>query len=122
MQSRAVSASFVGNGPVLPNLERGKDGYGATKYPMPISKMILMCVIENERRDDEPDPTDQLSKFLPFGRDDNFRLGKCAHSKLSQCGVQNNDGDKGLIVKPRRKADGRSQATDRRRLSTSGAT
>jgi hypothetical protein len=104
-EPRKLLASFVGNAPVLPNLERGKDRYGAAKYPMPISEMILMRIVENERRDDEPSPTDQLSEFLPFAKDDNFQLGKREHRKTSQCGVENDNGHNGLIVKPRRKAD-----------------
>jgi hypothetical protein len=78
---------------VLPNLERGNDRFGAAKYPMPISEMILMCVVENERRDDEPGSTDQLSEFLPFAKGDNFQLGEC--DKASQCGVQNDNGTTG---------------------------
>jgi hypothetical protein len=32
---------------------------------MPKAKMILVSVVEDERRSDEPDPTDQLSNLFP---------------------------------------------------------
>jgi hypothetical protein len=55
--------------------------------------------MSDEWRDDKPDPTDQLSDFLPLAKKDNFQLGKCQHRKARECGAQIDDWHSVLIAR-----------------------
>ena len=51
--------------PVLPKLEKREDHNKRTKTPMPEAKMILMGIVENERRSSKPEATRELSDVFP---------------------------------------------------------
>ena len=51
--------------PVLPKLEKRKDRNKRAKTPMPEAKMVLVGIVENERRSSKPKATRELSDVFP---------------------------------------------------------
>ena len=86
--------------PVLPELERGERGHDPTEGPMPDAKVILVGVVKNERRGDEPCPTRKLRDLFPPAQTDNFELREQEHCQPCQRGIQYDAGDRSLVVKP----------------------
>ena len=57
---------------------------------MPNAQMILVAVVEDERRSDEPDPKRQLSDLVPPAQSDYFQLRQHEHGQSDHGRVQNN--------------------------------
>ena len=51
--------------PILPKLEKLEDGNNCAKAPMPEAKMVLVGIVENERRSSKPEATRELSDVFP---------------------------------------------------------
>ena len=51
--------------PVLPKLEKREDCNKCAKAPMPEAKMVLVGIVENERRSSKPKATRELSDVFP---------------------------------------------------------
>lgn len=72
---------------------------------MPNTEMLLVRVVKNEGRGDEPDPARQLGDLVPPPQADYFQLREREHSESNHSRVQNDGWDSRVIVKPWRETN-----------------